>query len=103
MRPYCPNPAALQRYSDEVGSHGSGTLPGRSTMSLTKIYGRALALLAHNRRTLAMLAAGNLGVAALQFLDPLLFGRVIGLLARTDTTPHAQLFAEGGRLVACGC
>ena len=68
-------------------------------MSLTKVYGRVLALLAKNRRMIAMLAAGNLGVAALQFLDPLLFGRVIGLLARTDTTPHAQLFAEGTKLV----
>ncbi len=78
-------------------------------MSLVKVYGRVLALLAKNHRMIAMLAAGNLGVAALQFLDPLLFGRVIGLLARTDTTPHAQLFAEGTRLVmlwimigACG-
>jgi ATP-binding cassette subfamily B protein len=69
-------------------------------MSLMKVYGRVLGLLANNRRTLALLVAGNLGVAALQFLDPLLFGRVIGLLARTDTTPHDQLFAEGGRLVA---
>ncbi len=69
-------------------------------MSLMKVYGRVLALLAQNRRVLAMLAAGNLGVAALQFLDPLLFGRVIGLLARTDTVSHSQLFAEGGRLVA---
>ncbi len=69
-------------------------------MSLMKIYGRALGLLSQNRRMLAMLVAGNLGVAALQFLDPLLFGHVIGLLARTDTLPHDQLFAEGGRLVA---
>ena len=69
-------------------------------MSLMKVYGRVLAQLAQNRRVLAMLVAGNLGVAALQFLDPLLFGRVIGLLARTDTVSHSQLFAEGGRLVA---
>jgi len=69
-------------------------------MSLIKIYARVLALLAHNRRMLALLVTGNLAVAGLQFLDPLLFGRVIGLLSRTDTTPHALLFAEGGRLVA---
>jgi ATP-binding cassette subfamily B protein len=69
-------------------------------MSLMKVYGRVLGLLAQNRRTLALLVLGNLGVAALQFLDPLLFGRVIGLLARTDTVSHQQLFAEGGRLVA---
>ncbi len=78
-------------------------------MPLTKVYGRVLALLAHKRRTIALLVLGNLGVAALQFLDPLLFGHVIGLLARTDSIPHAQLFTEGGHLVgawvligACG-
>ena len=69
-------------------------------MSLIKVYGRVLGLFAQHRRTVAMLVAGNLGVAALQFLDPLLFGHVIGLLARTDSLTHAQLFAEGGRLVA---
>jgi ATP-binding cassette subfamily B protein len=69
-------------------------------MSLMKVYGRVLALLAQNRAALAVLLLGNLGVAALQFLDPLLFGRVIGLLARTDTTPHEALFSEGGHLVA---
>jgi ATP-binding cassette subfamily B protein len=68
-------------------------------MSLTKVYGRVLGLLAQNRRTLAMLVLGNLAVAAMQFLDPLLFGHVIGLLSRSDSLPHAQLFAEGGRLV----
>ena len=68
-------------------------------MSFTNTYGRALALVARNRRAIALLAAGNLGVAALQFLDPLLFGRVIGLLARTDTTPHATLFHEGAILI----
>ena len=69
-------------------------------MSLIRTYSRVLGLLAQNRRTVAMLAAGNLAVAALQFLDPLLFGHVIGLLARTDTTPHAALFREGLTLVA---
>ena len=69
-------------------------------MSLMKVYGRVLGLLAQNRKMLAMLVLGNLGVAALQFLDPLLFGRVIGLLAQTDKVPHATLFAQGFRLVA---
>jgi len=68
-------------------------------MSLMKIYGRVLGLLAQNRRALALLMLGNLGVAALQFLDPLLFGRVIGLLSQSDTTPHATLISEGLRLV----
>jgi ATP-binding cassette subfamily B protein len=68
-------------------------------MSLTKIYGRVLGLLAQNRRTLALLVLGNLAVAALQFLDPLLFGQVIGLLSASDHLPHAALFSQGTRLV----
>ncbi len=78
-------------------------------MSIAKVYGRVLGLLAQRRGTMALLVLGNLGVAALQFLDPLLFGHVIGLLARTDTLTHAELFAQGGHLVgawvligACG-
>jgi ATP-binding cassette subfamily B protein len=68
-------------------------------MSLLATYARVLATLGRNRRTVALLAAGNVAVAALQFVDPLLFGRVIGLLARTDTTPHATLFHEGAILI----
>jgi ATP-binding cassette subfamily B protein len=68
-------------------------------MSLMKVYGRVLGLLAQNRRALVLLVLGNLGVAALQFLDPLLFGQVIGLLSKSDSTPHAELFSHGGHLV----
>jgi glucan exporter ATP-binding protein len=68
-------------------------------MSLMKVYGRVLALLAENRRALLLLLAGNLGVATLQFLDPFLFGRVIGLLTQSDHLPHDQLFSHGTRLV----
>jgi ATP-binding cassette subfamily B protein len=64
-----------------------------------KVYGRVLGLLAQNRRALALLVLGNLGVACLQFLDPLLFGQVIGLLSKTDTMPHDQLFSHGAHLV----
>ena len=78
-------------------------------MGFTKVYRRVLGLLVQDRRVISLLVLGNLGVAALQFLDPLLFGHVIGLLARTDSIPHDQLFSEGGHLVgawvligACG-
>jgi ATP-binding cassette subfamily B protein len=70
-------------------------------MSLTKIYARVLASLAASHRTLALLVAGNLAVAIMQFLDPLLFGHVIGLLGQSDRLPHATLFANGAVLVAC--
>ncbi|HET6183275.1 MAG TPA: glucan ABC transporter ATP-binding protein/ permease [Acetobacteraceae bacterium] len=50
-------------------------------MRFLKVYWRALALLGPDRKIAALLALGNLIVAGLQFLDPVLFGRVIGLLA----------------------
>jgi ATP-binding cassette subfamily B protein len=68
-------------------------------MSLMKVYVRVLGLLAQNRRALVLLVLGNAGVAALQFLDPLLFGRVIGLLSKSDSTPHPELFSHGAHLV----
>jgi ATP-binding cassette subfamily B protein len=64
-----------------------------------KVYGRVLGLLAQNRRALGLLVLGNLGVALLQFLDPLLFGRVIGLLSQSDKMPHDRLFSYGAHLV----
>ena len=69
-------------------------------MKFVEIYRRVLGLLSQRRRAVLLLVLGNLGVAGLQFLDPLLFGHVIGLLAKTDSVPQAQLFAEGGRLVS---
>jgi ATP-binding cassette subfamily B protein len=68
-------------------------------MSLMKVYGRVLGLLAQNRRALVLLVLGNAGVAALQFLDPLLFGRVIGLLSKSDSMPRDTLFSTGAHLV----
>jgi ATP-binding cassette subfamily B protein len=69
-------------------------------MSLTKTYTKALNAIVANGRTIALLVAGNLAVATLQFLDPLLFGHVIGLLGRSDAMNHRALFAEGSALVA---
>ena len=69
-------------------------------MSLLKTYARVLGTVAKSRRTMALLAAGNLAVATLQFLDPLLFGHVIGLLSHSDSMDRHTLFAQGGMLVA---
>jgi ATP-binding cassette subfamily B protein len=68
-------------------------------MSIFSTYARVLATLARDRRIMAGLVAGNLAAAALQFLDPLLFGRVIGLLAQSDTVPHDKLIAHGTQLI----
>jgi ATP-binding cassette subfamily B protein len=71
----------------------------RRTMSILRTYGRVLAAIANERRTMALLVVGNLAVAGLQFLDPLLFGRVIGLLGQSDSMKQDALFASGIHLV----
>jgi ATP-binding cassette, subfamily B, beta-glucan exporter len=69
-------------------------------MRFMKVYRRALAVLAGDRRLIAMLGFANILVAGLQFLDPLLFGRVIGLLTRSDGMERSALWTEAGQLLA---
>ena len=68
-------------------------------MRFLKIYGQALAVLRNDKRLAIMLGAANIIVAGLQFLDPVLFGRVIGLLTRSDTLPKDQLWSEAAILL----
>jgi len=68
-------------------------------MSILRTYARVIATLARDRRIMALLVAGNIAVAALQFLDPILFGRVIALLGRSDALPRDALMAQGGQLI----
>ena len=57
-------------------------------MSIFQTYGRVLAEIGRDRVIMALLIAGNLAAAGLQFLDPLLFGRVIALLGQSDMLGH---------------
>src|ERR1700759_564576 len=68
-------------------------------MSFMKIYGRVLHALGSDKRLAAMLGIANLIVAGLQFLDPVLFGRVIGLLSSADQTPAEELWARAVQLL----
>jgi ATP-binding cassette subfamily B protein len=61
-------------------------------MRFFKIYGRVLGLLGRDIRIAGFLAFANLMVAGLQFLDPVLFGRVVNLLGQSDKLPHDQLW-----------
>jgi ATP-binding cassette subfamily B protein len=63
-------------------------------MSLFRVYVRAMALLGGDRWIAAVLAAACLVVAALQFVEPLLFGRVIDLLAGSRSIPRAELWRD---------
>ncbi|OIQ65857.1 hypothetical protein GALL_525810 [mine drainage metagenome] len=51
-------------------------------MRFFKTYSRVLLLLGRDIRVAGFLAFANLLVAGLQFLDPVLFGRVVNLLSR---------------------
>ncbi len=68
-------------------------------MRFTKVYRRALAALGGDRRLAVMLGFANVIVAGLQFLDPLLFGRVIGLLTRSDQMQPDTLWTQAVQLL----
>ncbi|HET7099923.1 MAG TPA: ABC transporter transmembrane domain-containing protein, partial [Terriglobia bacterium] len=59
-----------------------------------------LGLLGRDLRIAGLLAGANLLVAGLQFLDPVLFGRVVNLLSHSDSVDPGSFWAEGARLLA---
>jgi glucan exporter ATP-binding protein len=68
-------------------------------MSFVRVYGRALRMLGRDRRTVTLLVLANLVVAGLHFMDPLLFGAVIGLLSRASTMSADALWPEAAGLL----
>jgi len=71
----------------------AGALP------ILSLYARALSGLARNRWLAAMLALANLAVAGFQFVDPVLFGRVIQMLSDSDKLGTAQLWSRAATLL----
>jgi ATP-binding cassette subfamily B protein len=63
------------------------------------VYARVLRMLGRDLRLAALLTVANLFVAGLQFLDPVLFGRVIDLLGRSADMPRAVLWGQAGSLL----
>jgi len=63
-------------------------------MRFFRVYGRVLGLLGRDIRIAGFLAFANLMVAGLQFLDPVLFGRVVNLLSQSDKLPHEQMWHQ---------
>ena len=53
-------------------------------MGFLRLYWRVLWILGTDRPMAAGLAVAALALAGLQFLEPVLFGRVVDLLARSD-------------------
>ena len=68
-------------------------------MGFLNIYGRVLSSLGSDKRLAIMLGSANLIVAGLQFLDPVLFGRVIGLLSQSDQETASALWESAARLL----
>jgi ATP-binding cassette, subfamily B, beta-glucan exporter len=69
-------------------------------MRFLRVYGRVLGLLGRDLRIAAVLTGANLLVAALQFLDPMMFGRVVGLLSRSDQLEPDMLWTQAAGLLA---
>jgi ATP-binding cassette subfamily B protein len=63
------------------------------------VYGRVLGLLGRDIRIAGFLAFANLLVAGLQFLDPVLFGRVVNLLSGSDKMAPGALWHQAAILL----
>ena len=68
-------------------------------MRFLKVYGRVLGLLGRDIRIAGFLAFANLMVAGLQFLDPVLFGRVVNLLSHSDQLPRDAMWHQAAVLL----
>jgi glucan exporter ATP-binding protein len=63
-------------------------------MLFLKTYWRVLLQLGSDIKVAALLGVTSLALAMLQFIDPILFGRVIELLARSSSMPRDQLWRQ---------
>ena len=68
-------------------------------MRFLRVYGRVLGLLGRDIRIAGFLAFANLIVAGLQFLDPVLFGRVVNLLSGSDKMESGALWHQAAVLL----
>jgi glucan exporter ATP-binding protein len=68
-------------------------------MRFLRVYGRVLGALGPDLWVAGVLTGANVVVAALQFLDPILFGRVVDLLWRSDQLAPGQLWTQAATLL----
>ncbi|HEX9328015.1 MAG TPA: ABC transporter transmembrane domain-containing protein, partial [Reyranella sp.] len=68
-------------------------------MEFFRVYGRVIGLLRNERGLAIMLALANVAVAALQFYEPVLFGKVVDLLSSARDKPVDVLWAEARELL----
>ena len=72
------------------------------TMEFFRVYGRVIGLLRDERWLAIMLALANVAVAALQFYEPVLFGRVVDLLSNAKSESTDALWATRASCSCCG-
>ncbi len=69
-------------------------------MNFYAVYARVLGLLKPDRAVAILLVAANLVVMGFQFAEPVLFGRVINLLTRSDTMTDKHVMGSAETLLA---
>ncbi len=72
-------------------------------MHLVRLYARVLRVLAPDKWVAVGLAAASVALAGLQFMEPVLFGRVVDVLTHASSTPREQVWAEALQLLALWC
>jgi ATP-binding cassette subfamily B protein len=68
-------------------------------MEFFRVYGRVIGLLRAERGLAIMLALTNVAVAALQFYEPVLFGKVVDLLANAKDKSTEMLWSDARDLL----
>jgi ATP-binding cassette subfamily B protein len=68
-------------------------------MEFFRVYGRVIGLLRAERSLAIILAIANVAVAALQFYEPVLFGKVVDLLSGAKERSTAELWSEAKDLL----
>ena len=68
-------------------------------MRILTAYRRVLAMLGGDKRLAVILGAANIILAGLQFLEPVLFGRVIGLLSTSGSMTRDTLWTRAAALI----
>jgi len=69
-------------------------------LNFLTVYARVLGLLKPDRGIAIALAAANLGVMGFQFAEPVLFGKVINLLSRSDNMTGRHVMGGAEKLLA---
>ena len=68
-------------------------------MEFFRVYGRVIGLLRDERGLAITLALANIAVAALQFYEPVLFGKVVDLLSGAQSRPTKALWHDAVQLL----